>query len=344
MIDSLTLDQMRVLVAVAETGSFSAASRRLGRVQSAISQAIRAMETTLGVVLFDRSTKTPTLTEAGASIVQDARALVDSARALRLRAQSIAEDVEPELTLAVDATFPIPLLIESLRALRAAFPKLPATLFTEALGGAEETLHSGAARMAIFPLLGGPTPDISGEFLTTIRLVPVVASDHPLARATQPIRRETLEPHVQLVLTGKTAYAQNMRGGIVSHHLWRFADLATRLEFLLAGFGWCNMPQHMVEEHIAAGRLKRLSIAGYDSPEFPICVVRERGRELGRAGKWLVADLRVRLKSCPGAFAPRDAQAVEDASNRLGEGGTPHPAHEEGTATPIGAEHEPAPQ
>ena len=67
--------------------------------------------------------------------------------------------------------------------------------------------------------------------------------------------------YVQLVLTGRTAFAQNLRGGIISHHVWRFADLATRLEFLLAGFGWCNMPWHMIEAHVAAGRLKRLVIA-----------------------------------------------------------------------------------
>ena len=48
MIDPLTLDQMRVLVAVAETGSFSAAARKLGRVQSAISQAVQTMEAALG--------------------------------------------------------------------------------------------------------------------------------------------------------------------------------------------------------------------------------------------------------------------------------------------------------
>ncbi len=308
MIDPLTLDQMRVLVAVAETGSFSAAARRLGRVQSAISQAVGAMEATLGVALFDRSTKTPTLTEAGAAIVQDARAIVDSAKVLRARAQSIAEGLEPELTLAFDATFPMPLLMESLRALRGAFPKLPATVFTEALGGAEDTLRSGAARMAICPVIGGPTPDISAEFLTIIRLVPVVATDHPLARPAEPVRRETLEPEVQLVLTGRSAFAQNLRGGIVSRHLWRFADLATRLEFLLAGFGWCNMPEHMIEDHVAAGRLKRLVIADEPPVEFPLFVVSERGRELGRAGKWLVADLRERLKTCPGALQPRDAR------------------------------------
>jgi DNA-binding transcriptional LysR family regulator len=74
MIDPLTLDHMRVLSAVAETGSFSAAARKLGRVQSAVSQAVQTMEATLGLALFDRSRKTPTLTDAGAAMLEDARA------------------------------------------------------------------------------------------------------------------------------------------------------------------------------------------------------------------------------------------------------------------------------
>ena len=93
MIDPLTLDQMRALVVVAEAGSFSAAARRLGRVQSAISQSIQAMETTLGVTLFDRSTRTPTLTEAGQAIVRDARTVLEGAKSLRAHAESIAADV-----------------------------------------------------------------------------------------------------------------------------------------------------------------------------------------------------------------------------------------------------------
>jgi hypothetical protein len=50
--------------AVAETGSFSAAGRKLRRVQSAVSQTVQALEDTLGVVLFDRTAKTPRLTDA----------------------------------------------------------------------------------------------------------------------------------------------------------------------------------------------------------------------------------------------------------------------------------------
>ena len=127
--------------------------------------------------------------------------------------------------------------------------------------------------------------------MTRVAMWPVVAAGHPLAALPQPITRETLEPHVQLVLTDRTAADSESVGGIVSRHIWRFADLATRLDFLLAGFGWCNMPSHMVAEHVAAGRLKKLEIANQEEVALPLYVVHERGRTPGRAGRWLIADL-----------------------------------------------------
>jgi len=314
MIDPLTLDQMRVLVAVADTGSFSAAARKLGRVQSAISQSVQTLETTLRLNLFDRSGKTPRLTDAGRALVGDARAVIAAAQAIRARAEGMADDVEPELALAVDSMFPIPLLMESLKALRVEFPLLPATVFTEALGGSEQRLREGAARLAIYTVAPVSTPDLVSEFMTRVAMWPVVAADHPLALLPEPLTREALEPHVQLVLTDRTALTQNWVGGIVSRHLWRFADLATRLDFLLAGFGWCNMPSHMVAEHIAAGRLKKLEVANREDVALPIYVVHECGRAPGRAGRWLIADLRERLKTCPGAFhSQANASAVEVA-------------------------------
>jgi len=310
MIDPLTLDQMRVLCAVAETGSFSAAARKLGRVQSGVSQAVQTMEAALGLSLFDRTRKTPVLTEIGAAMLEDARATLARAQSMQARARAIRDDLEPEMTLAVDASFPIHLLMASLKTLRGEFPSLPATLFTEALGGAQETLMTGAARMAIYPIFGGPNADVSAEFLARVALAPVAAADHPLARLGRPARRVDLEAHVQLVLTGRNAYAQSVRGGIISPHVWRFVDQTTRLEFLLSGFGWCYMPLHMVQTPIDQGRLKRLDFLHDEpAPEFLLYVVCPRDRPLGRAGRWLVVDLRERLKSCPASFPP--AMAAE---------------------------------
>jgi DNA-binding transcriptional LysR family regulator len=295
MLDPLTLDQCRILIAVAESGSFSAAARQLSRVQSAISQSIQSLEATLGLQLFDRQTKTPRLTDAGRAILQDARDLVRGADLLRARAESISDALEPELSLAVDSIFPSAMLIESLRVLDQVFPHLPVLLFTEGLGASEQRLRDGAARLAIYSLQVTGATDLQAEHLTDIPCVPVVAASHKLARMPTPISRAVLVDETQLVLTDRSSLSQSLRGNLVSRRQWRFADLQTRLEYLLAGFGWCNMPLHLVEAHLASGQLVRLYQEEDTSFLAPIFVVHDRVRLPGKAARWLVADLRARL-------------------------------------------------
>ena len=54
MLEALSLDQLRVFIAAAETGSFSAAGRKLRRAQSLVSQTVANLEGQLDVQLFDR--------------------------------------------------------------------------------------------------------------------------------------------------------------------------------------------------------------------------------------------------------------------------------------------------
>jgi len=58
------------------------------------------------------------------------------------------------------------------------------------------------------------------------------------------------------------------------------------------------MPRHLVDQHIAAGRLVQLDIAEQrGNPfSFPLHVVHLRGRPPGRAGRWLIDDLSQRLR------------------------------------------------
>ena len=319
MLDTMTLDQLRALEAVAETGSFSAAARRLGRVQSAVSQAIQALEVSLGITLFDRSGKVPQLNDAGRVVLEDARNLLRGAEALKARAESIAEELEPELTLAVESMFPMNVLTEALKALQARFPLLPVTVYTEALGGAEQRLRDGTARIALYPPIPIMTENRETEFVVTIPTVPVVAAGHPLAHEPAPLSRAVLERQVQLVLTDRSPASAGFSAGIVSHRQWRFADLNTRLEFLLAGFGWCNMPLPTVFEHIQAGRLKVLDIAQHNAPEFRIHAVYPRGRMPGKAGRWLIDTLRERSVACTAPLAERRA-AVSASLQREADG------------------------
>jgi DNA-binding transcriptional LysR family regulator len=314
MLDRLTLDQMRVLVAVAETGSFSAAARRLGRVQSAISQSVQSLEVALGTPLFERDGKLPKLNDAGRVILADARRVIDDAEVLKARAEAIAGDVEPDLTLAVDAVFPNGALMYSLKALRQAFPRLSVTLFTEQLGGAEQRLRDGVARLGLFVPFMPLAPDHETEFLVDIETLPVVAAGHPLA-ARGRLNRHDLEPEVQLILTDRTQITVGLSGSVISDHVWRFADLGTRLEFLLAGFGWCFMPTHIVRGHILAGRLKVLDLEGIKGPLLSVHIVHKRGRRPGKAGRWLIEDLRRRLPQCdPYMSLPKAGLPAGDAA------------------------------
>jgi DNA-binding transcriptional LysR family regulator len=315
MLDNLTLDQMRVLIAVAETGSFSAAARRLGRVQSAISQAMQTLEENLRLTLFERSGKTRALTDAGRMVLNDARQVVQRAEALRTHAEAVAGGTEPALALAIDPLFPTDMLMQSLRALHVAYPHLPVTLLTEGLGATEQRLRDRQADFAIYSILTTGAEDLEAEFLTHIAMVPVVAANHPLAFEAGPLSREILEQQIQLVVTDRSSLTQNLRGGIYSRRIWRFADFSTRLDYLLGGFGWCHMPRHMVREHISAGRLKQLEISQSEGFTMAVHAVRHQGTRLGPASRWLIDDLKKRLadwKPCAGS-----AKAEEDAKVQL---------------------------
>jgi len=153
MIGNLTLDQLRVLVAIAEAGSFSAAGRKLRRVQSAISHSIQGLEEIQGVQLFDRSSRTPQFTDAGRVLVAQARQVLRQAEVFERTAQSISAGLEPELSIAVDSFVPTQPLIRSLAGLQAQHPDLTVTLFTEGLGAAERRVRNGSAILGLCALL-----------------------------------------------------------------------------------------------------------------------------------------------------------------------------------------------
>jgi DNA-binding transcriptional LysR family regulator len=296
MIGSLTLDQLRVLVTIEETGSFSATGRKLGRAQSAISQAVATLEGVQGVILFDRSGHRPRLTDVGRALVAQARSVLASAAHFEALATSTRDGVEPELAVAIDPLVPTAAFIDGLLALRAAFPYLSLSFSTEGLGGAERRLRRGDAALAFCLLLPAVPEDLVALPLLGIDLIPVVAAEHPLAQLGRPATRADLSEYVQLVLSDPSA-PDGPSYGIVGDRVWRFVELGRRLDFLIAGLGWCRMPEQLVAPLLASGRLVRLAVEDDPAASAPLTIyaAHMRDRPLGRAGSWLLGDLQARL-------------------------------------------------
>lgn len=308
MLSRMTLDQLQILITVAEMGSFSAAARKLNRVQSAISQSIQSLEEALQLKLFDRSQKLPRLTNAGKAILADAKRIVSGANALRARARSIATVAEPEISLAIEQVFPNEVLIGCLDDFRVKYPLVSVTLFAEGLGAPEQSLLEGNARLAIYSPAQEGLPGIQLQFLGNLPVSVVASAHHPLAAISGMIPQSDLEEHVQLALTDRT---RRYRGVVMGTKSWSFIDQINRLDFALQGFGWCTMPTHLAWPHIEAGRLVELKLAIYqDRPLlFPLYAAFRVDEPPGLATQWLLDSLRTRF-----------GEWLEKLSNRTDDG------------------------
>lgn len=300
MLDRLTLDQMRVFVAVAEEGSFRAAAARLRRVQSAISHAVAALEAELGVQVFDRGARRPTLTAEGQAMLGDARALLLKADAMRARARGLSRGLELRLTLALDPQFPLPIAAAALRDLRDAHPTVAVQTWTAPLGAAIGLLRE---RRCMLALTAAEIPDAAIELqgLCDLPRAAVAAADHPLAQAARsgrPLTRIDLADHVQIVVPDPSPLTDGQDFGVLSPSTWRASDNETKRSLIVAGVGWGSLPLWLVEDDLSVGRLVPLPVSefGPGGQTFVRAFLAHRtDMALGPAARSFGEALRVRL-------------------------------------------------
>ncbi|WSH62067.1 LysR family transcriptional regulator (plasmid) [Rhizobium ruizarguesonis] len=298
MLDGVSLDQLRIFVASADEGSFSAAARRLRRTQSAVSESIANLEAQLAVTLFDRSARYPQLTTQGGVLLADARTVVGAVDCMKARAKGIAGGLEPELAAVIDVLFPIATIADVSHEFRREFPVTPLRLYVEALGATVQPVIDGRASFGLVGSLPTLPDGLLAERITSVEFVMVAAAQHPLAERQGLIPREELARHVQLVLTDRSHLSTGREFGVMSPSTWRLADLFAKHAFLISGLGWGGMPLHAVAKDIAEGRLIELSIE--DIPpgglKLPMSAVYRVDAPPGPAGRWMID----RLKQCSG--------------------------------------------
>lgn len=305
---ALTLDQIRIFLAVHDEGSFSAAARRLKRAQSAVSRTVATLEGAIGLTLFDRSGYTPRLTKAGKALAIDARAVIEREQEFQARAHSIADNIEPDLGLAVHFSLPMQRLTPVLNDLQRKFPLLQVTVQTGGIGTVVDWVCDGTCSIGICTLppevhLPGSAANLERRLLFHTVRVLVTAPGTVLAAHKGQVPVSKLRQHAQLVITERSPITRDADLGVVSRRVWRLSDFHTKREFLIGGFGWGAMPLHMVKDDLAKGRLVRINpVEGveWQSP-VPVYLIFQQSRPLGRAGTWLQNQLRSQSAKRSGA-------------------------------------------
>ncbi|MFE1290246.1 LysR family transcriptional regulator [Streptomyces sp. NPDC058751] len=157
----LVPQELRVLVAVADAGAFSAAAEALGLTQSAVSHSVRGSERKIGAVLFDRGRTGARPTPAGDKAVAHARRVLRLLDVLTAEARGAARSdaVRGPLRIAAFRSAALHLLPPVLERLRARHPGIePRVRIVREVGrGTAGEVADGKADMAI-ATLGGSAP------------------------------------------------------------------------------------------------------------------------------------------------------------------------------------------
>src|SRR5271170_5934606 len=197
MLESVSLDQLRAFIAAVDEGSFSAASRKLRRAQSVVSETVGNLEEQIGVPLFDRSGRYPKLTPAGSVILGDARSIITGVDLLKARAKGMAIGLEPELSVVVDVFYPIDAITQVAQEFRQQYPGVPLRIYVEALGAAIQPVLDGRCSVGIVGSLPEIPDNFTNERLSNVSFLMVAASDHPLSSYRGKIPKEMLGKHTQ---------------------------------------------------------------------------------------------------------------------------------------------------
>ncbi|KAF1712071.1 LysR family transcriptional regulator [Pseudoxanthomonas kalamensis DSM 18571] len=176
----MDLASLQAFLAIAETGSFSAAGERLHLTQPAISKRIAVLEAQLQRRLFDRIGREVALTEAGQALLPRARGILDELDDARRELDNLGSRVGSRLSLATSHHIGLHRLPPLLRQFGQSHPQAALDIrFLDSEQAWSEVLH-GRAELAV-TTLGPAAPPLRTTPVWDDPLEFVVAPDHPLA-------------------------------------------------------------------------------------------------------------------------------------------------------------------
>lgn len=193
-----TLRQLQYLVAIAETGRFSEAARRVNVSQPSLSAQVAGMEAELGVILFERTSTGALLTPKGAELVRRAKDILRNVEDFNYAARQEAGLLSGLIRLGVLPTIGPYLLPAATRHLHARFPELRFSVHEERTSDLDLHLQEGW-----FDTVISTADDPGGVVAAPLfeeHLWICVAPDDPLAESSAPVKLPDLKGRQMLSL------------------------------------------------------------------------------------------------------------------------------------------------
>jgi LysR family hydrogen peroxide-inducible transcriptional activator len=259
----MDLHQVRYFLAIAQSGSFTAASEVAFVTQPTLSSAIAKLEAELGVHLFERGTRGVRLTEGGQRFLPRARAILREMEIARADFRGGEQKVSPRIRIAVLSTVPMTRVAPLLRGFIRSEPALRWSLSEGSVEELESQLNAGRLDLTVTNLAAGRGHYAQLPiYADNLRLAVPAASRLSRSRT---VKLDVLQDRPLIVRThcehlqhaSRAMDRGHVRPAVI--HRTRFDERA--LALVAAGIGACFIP-----DSFALKGVKMLAVAGIQLP------------------------------------------------------------------------------
>jgi LysR family hydrogen peroxide-inducible transcriptional activator len=240
-----TLRQLEYLVAIADHGTFQAASQACAVTQPGLSAQIQQLESTLGVTLFERARPRALATPAGETLIERARALLVGAEDLVESARVFAKPFTGKLRLGAIPTVGPYLLPHAIPKIRAAHPELRLLIDEDQTANLLAKLNRGELDLVVLAL-EAPLGDVAQRILFDDPFSLAVPEGHRLARRRS-VGESDVEDEAVLLLDEGHCLRDQVLGlcqtsGATELGDFRAASLGTLAQMVASGVGITLLP------------------------------------------------------------------------------------------------------
>ena len=295
---SLDSDALSTFLAVHHEGGVSAAARRLGRTQSAISRRLAQLEETVGAPLFERVGRGLVLSQAGRALLPYAERVVAAIQDAAAAIQTAKSGAAGIVHIAAVGTLASTGLTRLLQQFKLTFPDAEVRLRTATSAEVSELVRRGDAAIGL-RYSDDTAADLKCEVVSHERLVVACAPAHRLAgKRVQSLRRLANEHWLAFPdklprgeAFAATIFAQFLVRGVAEIDRTAIDSLTAQKRLVEAGFGLALIQESAIAEELARGDLALIRVGDLDA-KIPVAIVVRRNGFLNQASKALLAQLR----------------------------------------------------
>lgn len=282
-------DNIELFLAVLDCGSFSAASRALKRVPSAVSMSIANMEAELGYQLFDRTHREPIPTAMAQALAPHARLIAEQLKQLQVHAIELSQGLESKLSIGVASDINGSTLLEAVKTLSERYPLLNIEVLSAPQDDVLAMLHSGRTSLCL--AFGGLNVNSQEQFhaVGAESLVATISPQHPaLQAAGRSLFLEDLVNVRQILVASLERPIADKRPR-VAESCWQTDSLPMAINMVEKGLGWGNFPLSLTTQRLDEGKLLQLKFKNTKNElRLPMHLIWLKNQPLHKAARELV--------------------------------------------------------